>query len=94
MEAAQRRLLREIVYAIETLARCYARSEQAAKQYRALLSRATGFMDSTRVEPFDEPFHRAVMPTTALGALPKAGPVERFQNRGQIPRLRAGLGRI
>jgi tetratricopeptide (TPR) repeat protein len=74
VEAAQKAVAsQKSVYAIETLARCYAASgmsEQAAEQYRALLSRATEFMDSTRVEPFDEPaFHRAVDAHYRLGVL-------------------------
>ncbi len=65
VEAAQRAVAsQKSVYAIETLARCYAASgmhEQAAEQYKVLLGRANEFFDSTRVEPFDEPaFHRAV----------------------------------
>lgn len=74
VEAAQKAVASQrSVYAIETLARCYAASgmsEQAAEQYRALLSRAAEFMDSTRVEPFDEPaFHRAVDAHYRLGVL-------------------------
>ncbi len=65
VEAAQRAVAaQKSVYAIETLARCYAASgmhEQAAEQYKLVLSRGNEFLDSTRVEPFDEPaFHRAV----------------------------------
>jgi len=65
VEAAQKAVAsQKSVYAIETLARCYTASGmygQAAEQYEILLSRATEFFDSTRVEPFDEPaFHRAV----------------------------------
>lgn len=74
IEAAQTAVAsQKSVYAIETLARCYAASgqnEQAAEQYKVLLTRANEFLDSTRVEPFDEPaFHRAAEAHFRLAAL-------------------------
>jgi len=74
VQTAQRAVAsQKSVYAIETLARCYAAagmSEQAAEQYRIVLARENEFMDSTRTEPFDEPaFHRAVDAHYRLGAL-------------------------
>ena len=74
VEAAQRAVAsQKSVYAIETLARCYAAAgmhQQAAEQYQVVLTRANEFMDATRTEPFDEPaFHRAVDAHYRLGAL-------------------------
>lgn len=74
VEAAQRTVAyQKSVYAIETLARCYAAAgmnEQAAEQYQVLLTRANEFMDTTRTEPFDEPaFHRAVDAHYRLGVV-------------------------
>src|SRR5260370_12014196 len=74
VEAAQRAVTsQKSVYAIETLARCYAAAgmhEQAAQQYQVALTRANEFMDATRTDPFDEPaFHRAVDAHYRLGVL-------------------------
>ena len=52
------------VFAVETLARCYAvagMDAKAVRQYEILLTRANELMDDTHVESFDEPaFRRAV----------------------------------
>ena len=73
-EAGQRAVVyQKSVVAIETLARCYAAAgmhEQAAEEYKILLTRANELMDDTRVEGFDEPaFRRAVDAHYRLGIL-------------------------
>jgi tetratricopeptide (TPR) repeat protein len=72
--AAQRAVeYQNSVFALETLARCYAaagKHEQAIAQYRMLLTRATELLDDTRIESFDEPaYHRAIDAHYRLGVL-------------------------
>ncbi len=61
------------VFAIETLARCYAMAgmhEKAAEQYQIVITRGNELMDDARAESFDEPaFHRAVDAHYRLGVL-------------------------
>jgi tetratricopeptide (TPR) repeat protein len=61
------------IFAVETLARCYALAgmhEKAAEQYQLLISRGNEFMDDARAESFDEPaFHRSVDGHYRLGVL-------------------------
>lgn len=74
VEAAQRAVsYQKSVFAVETLARCYAAAgmnEQAVEQYKLLIARANELLDDTRVESFDEPaYHRAVEAHYRLGVL-------------------------
>ncbi len=74
VDAAQKALTyHKSVFAVETLARCYAAAgmhEQAAQRYEILLTRANELMDDTHVESFDEPaFRRAVEAHYRLGVL-------------------------
>ncbi len=61
------------VFAIETLARCYAAAgmqEKAVQQYQIVITRGNELMDDARAESFDEPaFHRAVEAHYRLGVL-------------------------
>ncbi len=61
------------VFAIETLARCYAMAgmqEKAAQEYQIVVTRGNELMDDARAESFDEPaFHRAVDAHYSLGVL-------------------------
>ena len=61
------------VFAVETLARCYAaagKREEAIAQYRTLLTRANELLDDTRIASFDEPaYHRAIEAHYRLGVL-------------------------
>ncbi|HEY5211574.1 MAG TPA: tetratricopeptide repeat protein, partial [Acidobacteriaceae bacterium] len=61
------------VFAIETLARCYAAAgmqEKAVQQYQIVITRGNELMDDARAESFDEPaFHRAVDAHYRLGVL-------------------------
>jgi tetratricopeptide (TPR) repeat protein len=74
VDAAQRAVAyRKSMFAVETLARCYAAAgmdQQAAQQYESLLTRANEFMDDSRAESFDEPaFRRAVEAQYRLAVL-------------------------
>ena len=61
------------VFAVETLARCYAaagKREEAIAQYRTLLTRSNELLDDTRIASFDEPaYHRAIEAHYRLGVL-------------------------
>jgi tetratricopeptide (TPR) repeat protein len=76
VDAAQKAVAyRNSIFAVETLARCYAaagKHQQAVAQYQILLARANELLDDTRVESFDEPaYRRAVDAHYRLGVLYK-----------------------
>ena len=75
------------VFAVETLARCYAAAglyEQAVQEYELLLTRSSELLDDTHFETFDEPaFRRAVEAHYRLAEL--------YQKLGRTEQARAHL---
>lgn len=75
------------IFAVETLARCYAAAgmyEQAVQEYELLLTRSSELLDDTSIESFDEPaFRRAVEAHYRLAEL--------YQKLGRNEQARAHL---